>query len=271
MCRPYAKKDGKCLRDLVKTTVEEKIVKTGKNAGKKRRSKILDGKGKLSGKVIDNLNRYYELAIRHNFDSVVKIKNAIWATYYHQQSKDDNPQHDMCPSGEDSWCPYQKALATTGVENFKHNYTPLPADVMKAIQPVYKDLSKYELLERCLGGFTQNANESLTQLIWKIAPKKLSGSKPIVEFASHVAPCTFNEGAGAFLTFLSDMNITVGPSAHEYIKAEDDNRINRAEMQAEHQSKEARIKRRLKIKRLKTSKQLQEVYSMELGSMIRCK
>ena len=67
------------------------------------------------------------------------------------------------------------------------------------------------------------------------------------------------------------MNITVWPSAHEYTRAEDDNRINRAEMQAEQQSKEARIKRRLEKKRLKTSKQLQEVYSMELGSMIRCK
>ena len=135
------KRMGKRLRDLVKTSVEEKIVKTGKNAGKKRRSKILGGKGKLSGKVIDDLSRYYGLAIRHNCDSVEKMKNAIWATYYHQQSTDDNPQHDMCPSGEHSWCPYQKSLARKGVENFKHNYTPLPADVMKAIQPVYEDLS----------------------------------------------------------------------------------------------------------------------------------
>ena len=44
------KRMGKRLRDLIKTTVEEKIVKTGKNAGKKRRSKVLGGKGKLSWK-----------------------------------------------------------------------------------------------------------------------------------------------------------------------------------------------------------------------------
>ena len=177
---------GKRLRDLVKTTVEEKIVKTGRNAGKKRRRKILCGKGKLSGKVVDNFSRCYGLAIRHNCDSVGKMKNAIWATYYHQQSTDDNPQHDMCPSGGNSWCPNQKALATTGVKKFKHNYTPRPADIMIAIQPVYEGLSEDELLERCLGRFTQNANESLNQLIWKIAPKKLSSSKAIVEFASHV-------------------------------------------------------------------------------------
>ena len=63
-----------------------------------------------------------------------------------------------------------------------------------------------------------------------------------------MAACTFNEGAGAFFTFQSDMNISVGPSAHEYVKLEDSRRINRAEIQAEQQSKEARIKKRLEKK-----------------------
>lgn len=205
-------------------------------------------KEKLTGKVIDNLSRYYGAAIRHNCNSLEGMKNAIWATFYHQQSTDDNPQHDKCPSGENSWCPYKKALATTGVENFIHNYTPLPEDVLQAIKLIYEDLSKDELLERCLGGFTQNANESLNQIIWRIAPKKLSGSKQIVEFASYVAACTFNEGAGAFLNLLSHMNISVGPSAHEYARLEDSNRIDRAEIQAEQQTKEARIKQRLEKK-----------------------
>lgn len=223
-------------------------MKTGKNAGKTRRNKLLGGKGKLTGKVIDNLSHYYGAAIRHNCNSLEEMKNAIWATFYHQQSTDDNPQHDNCPSGENSWCPCKKALATTRVKNFRHNYTPLPENVLQAIKPIYEDLSRDEFLERCLGGFTQNANESLNQLIWRIAPKKLSGSKQIVEFASYVAACTFNEGAGAFLTLLSDMNISVGPSAHEYARLEDSNRIDRAEIQAEQQSKEARIKQRLEKK-----------------------
>ncbi|XP_025995458.2 uncharacterized protein LOC105204411 [Solenopsis invicta] len=240
------KQIGKCLRDLVNTT-EDVVVKTGKNASRTRRSKILGGKEKLIGKVIDNLSRYYGAAIRHNCDLVEKMKNAIWATYYHQQSTDDNFQHDM--NGENSWCPYQKALATTGVENFQHNYTPLPEDVIQAIKPIYEDLSKDKLLERCLGGFTQNANESLNQLIWRIPPKKLSGSKQIVEFAAYVAACTFNEGAGVFLSFLSDMNVSLRPSAYEYARLEDSCRINRADIRAEQHSKEARIKRRLEKKR----------------------
>ncbi|XP_025992970.1 uncharacterized protein LOC105198260 isoform X1 [Solenopsis invicta] len=258
---------GKRLRDLVNTTTEDVAVKTGKNAGRTRRSKILGGKGKLTGKVIDNLSRYYGAAIRHNCDLVEKMKNAIWATYYHQQLTDDNPQHDMCMSGENSWCPYQKALAITGVENFQHNYTPLPENVIQAIKPIYEDLSKDELLERCLGGFTQNANESLNQLIWRIA-KKLSGSKQIVEFAAYVAACTFNESVGAFLIFLSDMNVSFGPSAHEYARLEDSCRMNRVDIRAEQHSKEARIKKDSKKKRLRTSKLLQGLYSMELESMI---
>nr|XP_036230996.1 uncharacterized protein LOC118683174 [Bactrocera oleae] len=224
----------KRLRDLVKKTVETKEIKTGTG-----------GKGKLTGKVIDNLSRYYGAAIKHNCVSLEGMKNAIWATFYHLQSTGDNLQHHKCMSGENSWCSYQKALATTGVENFKHDYTPLPQDVIQAIKPIYEDLSKDKLLERCLGGFTQNANKSLNQLIWRIAPKKLSGSKQIVEFTAYVAACTFNEGASAFLTFLSDMNFSVGTSAHEYATFANNNRIDRAEIPTEQQSKEARIKRRL--------------------------
>ena len=98
--------------------------------------------------MIDNLSRYYGSAIRNNSDSIVKMKNATWATYYHQQSTDKKPQHDKYPSGEKSWCPYQKALATTGLEGFKHEYTPLPDDVLQEIKPIYEDLSKDDLLER---------------------------------------------------------------------------------------------------------------------------
>ena len=238
---------GKRLRDVVKNTVEEKEIKTVKNAGKKR-SKVLGGKGKLSAKVIDNLSQYYGAAIRHNCDSVPKMKNAIWATDYHQQSTNENPQHEKCPRGKNSWCPYQKALAATGVPNSEHDYNPLPEDVLKAIKPLYEDLSKDELLERCVGGFTQNNNESLNQLIWRRAPKKWSGSRNIVELAAYVAACTFNEGSGSLLTFMYDMGITVGPSAHEYARQEDNSRIARAEEEAQQQSKETRIRCRLEKK-----------------------
>ena len=75
---------------------------------------------------------------------------------------------------------------------YKHDYDPLPSEVSSAIKPIYEDLSKEELLERCVGGFTQNNNESLNQLIWKITPKILPAGSKIVEIAACIAAGTFN-------------------------------------------------------------------------------
>ena len=110
------KRMGTRLRELVKSTVVDAKTKTGK----KIKRKSLGGKGKLTAKLIDKLTVYYSSAIRRNHDSVEKMNNAIWATYYHYCSTDENPQHDKCPSGEDSWCEWQKAASTNALQSFKH-------------------------------------------------------------------------------------------------------------------------------------------------------
>lgn len=53
-------------------------------------------------------------------------------------------------------------------------------------------MSKDELLERCVGGFTQNNNESFNQLIWKSTPKILKAGSKIVEIDALTAVSTFN-------------------------------------------------------------------------------
>lgn len=234
------KRMGKRLRDLVKNNVEEKKTTTGKII--KRKS--LGGKGNLTSKMIDRLTVYYGLAIRRNHDSVEKMRDAIWATYYHYSSTDKNPQHQNCPSGVDSWCEWQKAAAEKNLDSFKHSYEALPDNVLQAMKPIYEDLSKDALLERCVGGFTQNNNESLNQLIWKISPKIVNGSSNIVEIAANVSACTFNEGSFALLSFLQEMGIKTGTSSHEWAQTIDSDRINRAELEAEKVTKEARIQRR---------------------------
>ena len=61
-----------------------------------------------------------------------------------------------CPTGADSCCKYQKAAATMGLADFKHK-DPLPQDVLEAIKPIYEDLTKEDLLERCVGGLHQKS------------------------------------------------------------------------------------------------------------------
>jgi len=233
------KRMGTRLRSLVKNVVEKVLSK-----GKIIKKKLLSGKGKLTAKLIDKLTIYYGLAIRRHSDSVENMKNAIWATFHHYSSTDKNPQHTKCPSGADSWCAWQRALAADDLASFHHDYEPFPNIVVKHIKPIYEELSSDELLERCLGGFTQNNNKILNHLIWKIAPKKVSSSSKIVELAANIAACQFNEGTYALLVFLHDIGVSLGPSAHEYHRKQDDERVKRADQQAAITTKEERIRRR---------------------------
>ncbi|XP_037906116.1 uncharacterized protein LOC119648436 [Hermetia illucens] len=107
----------------------------------------------------------------------------------------------------------------------KHDHDPLPSDISSAIKPIYEELSKEELLERSVGGFTQNNNESLNQLIWKITPKILPAGSKILDIAAYVAAGTFHEGIAALLLLMHSMDLKLGRNSHQYERKEDESRI----------------------------------------------
>ncbi|XP_071652157.1 uncharacterized protein [Temnothorax longispinosus] len=215
----------------------------------KKKNKGLGGKGKLTGK-IDKLTVYYGLAIRRNYDSTENMKTAIWATYAHYSSTNENPKHDLCPAGAELWCEWQRAYAELQsnqkrkIKSFIHTYDALPTNVLMAIKPIYKDLSKQELLDRCVGGFTQNNNKSYNQLIWKISPKILPSGLISIEIAAYVSACVFNEGSKAMLQIMQAMGISIGPNAHAFVADEDQERVATAERRAQENTREARKRRR---------------------------
>ncbi|KYM96705.1 hypothetical protein ALC62_00134 [Cyphomyrmex costatus] len=233
------KRMGMRLRDCVK-----KNVVTVEKSGKTRQKKTLGGKGKLTGKLIDKLTVYYGLAIRRNCDSVENMYNAIWATYYHYCSTNENPQHEKCPTGPESWCPWQRAAAANKLSEFEHDYDHFPRDVAEALHPIYTDLSNEKLLERCVGGFTQNSNESYNQLVWKISPKIIPSGSRIVEMAANIGVGMFNEGTSALLHYMSAMGLSLGPNAHSYAEKEDAERVKIAEQRAQENTREGRMVRR---------------------------
>jgi hypothetical protein len=116
--------------------------------------KGLAGKGRLTDAKIDVLQNYYGLAVRENLDDVAKMAKAIKATLYHVASFDEKPQHHLCPDGEDSWCGYKRYQ-----ESYKHK-NGIPGCIVKLIEPIFADLSKPDLLRKCMHGLTQNVNES---------------------------------------------------------------------------------------------------------------
>ena len=88
-----------------------------------------------------------------------------------------------------------------------HHKPPLHDDVIKAIRPTLEQLSSDNLLERCVGSFTQNANESLNNLIWrKVAKVQHTGA----HIVTNIAASTFNEGASVYSLIMHALEINVG-------------------------------------------------------------
>ncbi|KAK8720322.1 hypothetical protein OTU49_013412 [Cherax quadricarinatus] len=95
------------------------------------------------------------------------MRNGILASFFHCSSSDDKPHH--CPTGPDSWRFYQRAKAA--------NVTPPSHSTMKVqfqlepayfneVHDIYKDVTREDMMERCLKGRTRTPNESLHQQIW---------------------------------------------------------------------------------------------------------
>jgi hypothetical protein len=79
-------------------------------------SKPLGGKGHLTQAEIDKLQNYYGLAIRRNVNNFEAMKRAVWGIFFHKLLTNEKPQHDLCPSGDDSWCKFKNS-ASSGVAN----------------------------------------------------------------------------------------------------------------------------------------------------------
>ncbi|XP_076549216.1 uncharacterized protein LOC143306722 [Osmia lignaria lignaria] len=203
----------------------------------------LGGKGKLTDVLIKKLQSYYRLAIRRNVNSVIDMKNAIMATYYHLCSTNENPRHEHCPTGEESWCKWKKAEALGSTDNLNHPL-PLHPDVQKHILPIFEELSNEDLLHRCLGGHTQNANESFNSTVWRLAPKHLHSGLKILEIASFIAAGMFNEGYFSILKIMQELNLTIGKQAMDYAEKSNQRRIQRQERRSSLSTKKARKARR---------------------------
>lgn len=189
---------------------------------KKKKNKGIGGKnpGKLTDKVINDLQSYYRLAITRHVDSVDDMRKAIWSTYYHKCSIDEKPQHTYCPTGEESWCAWHRTEAAGTVKDFIHEIHR-SAKLFRKIRPIYEDLSKDDLLERCLGGNTQNDNESL---LWHFTPKHHCGLKTI-EIANYLVVGTFSEGYYTVLKVFETMAVVISSIAKQFADKRDDKRL----------------------------------------------
>jgi len=80
------------------------------------------------------------MTIRSNTDSLVNMVNGVLASLYHVASTDEAPNHDLCPSGQDTWCRYNQDPST-----IKHKYE-LPKAIFELLEPIHEELSHFQLL-----------------------------------------------------------------------------------------------------------------------------
>ena len=90
-----------------------------------------------------------------------KMSDAIWAIFNHtiiQRSMTLEDQYKLCP--REGWCKFwaDKKSYSEGKR--------LPAVFGDLLKPIFTRLSNWELLSRCQGGFTQNQNEAINQVLW---------------------------------------------------------------------------------------------------------
>ncbi|KZC13138.1 hypothetical protein WN55_05370 [Dufourea novaeangliae] len=129
------------------------------------------------------------------------------------------------------------------LRSFEHAL-PLHPDVQKHLLPIYQDLSKKDLLERYVGGHTQNANESFNSTVWRLAPKHLNYGINIIEIAVFIAASVFNKGHCAILKMMNILEIKIGHECKSFADKYNAARVNRQERRSRSSSKEARSARR---------------------------
>lgn len=220
--------------------VEKRMGTRLRNLKKKEK---LNGKGSLTGELIKKLTIYYGLAIRRNSESVESMKKSIFATLGHYCSTDKRPRHENCPVGPDSWCKYRQAQMNQ--EGYVHPPPAISPQLEKHLLPIYEALTNDELLKRCLGGHTQNANESFNGTIWRLTPKHLNAGRKVVELAAFLAAIIFNDGYTLILRVMQEIGVNIGTEAKSFAHRTDGQRCERGDQRWLETTKEARTATRL--------------------------
>ena len=193
------------------------------------------GYGKLTADKCVRLQNYFRGAILSNLDSEEKMRNAIWASFFHSTSTDEDPHHLRCPEGEESWCFFRRAEAR-GEDpgpHAQHCGTAITRQVATALIPIYQRFSSSVLLKRILHGKTQNVNEALNNLIWVHCPKTQFVGKLRIEAAVHQAVCKFNRGNFHLAEVMENMNIPATEATLSFLERDNNKRIKKADAAAE--------------------------------------
>ena len=228
-----------------------------------------NGKGALTKQKCMKLQKYYRKALRENLGNPEAMRTAAWASLLHSVSTDDDPQHDNCPKGLQSWCFYNRAIANEdrpGTHKDNVVSTAISTKVALAIKPVYERMTDPALLTRVQHGNTSNANESLNSTIWLRCPKTVFVGLDRVKAAVASAISHFNQGTSHVSQVMAHLHIPPSPTMEVYQRNRDRERCQKSIRHAEPDFKRLRVEKKAKNKavRLRTETREGQTYSSGL-------
>ena len=194
----------------------------------KAKKESISGKGKLTQDKIKKIQNYYGRAIKEHSNDLDLLKKRIYAILFHLSSSDEHPKHNHCPPGERSWCFWQRAKAQERDPGSHKDHDILSAEIGRKLVPIFQRLTEENLLKRCSRVKTQNPNEALHQLIWKICPKAIFVGRKTIETAVAMSICQFSMGASFQAVLLKAIGIEAGPFCDQGSNEKDRTRLKKA-------------------------------------------
>ena len=149
----------------------------------KKNTTGLGGKGKLTNTEIDTVQNCFGIALRSNVGNLAFMKSACMASMYHICG-----YHDNCPKPADTCCQYYKDKQDN--TNYYKSKGDFPINVRRAILLIYQSLCKSDIMEKCLHGKTQNANESFNGIIWNCVLKATHVGLDFISVGVYIALLT---------------------------------------------------------------------------------
>ena len=126
------------------------------------------------------------------------------------------------------------------MNDYEHN-RPLNSDIYEAIKPIYEELTKDELLYRCLGGYTQNNNASFNAALWSMSPKSVSSGLKVLTICSDLAVCILSDELLSVINVMKVLGITIGENCYNFCIEADQTRIDYSERSLTEEARAARM------------------------------
>ena len=86
------------------------------------------------------------------------------------------------------------------------------------------------MLEKCLKGATQNANEAFNGTLWHMCPKEGFCCREVVELAASLATIAFNDGTLGLEKVIIEMGCVPGHFTATALSQEDSRRVRKADL-----------------------------------------